>query len=597
MLLAISVLFGLLSTICESGLPVPAIGAYFPNWAQYRKAPATYTPTQLGDIIDTINVLYYGFAYFCPNSSMVQPYWVTQLGLCQGKQPFDVVNIEPKDPQFYQAIVGMKSKNPKLKVIISIGGWNFPSNFFSGMVSDPTSRAHFIKSCQSFMSQYGFDGVDLDWEFPNSPARTDQVKITCTDFDVTKDAGGQESDGVNFVELVKEMRAAFGTDGIITVASQADIKKANWEDVTGLAPYIDMFNLMNYDYTVSDITDSSITAPNENLYPAPASTGIWNDSVSVTINGYIAAGVPAAKMSVGIAYYGHAWYVPGLTSQDDWCKFGIKATIQGKCCGPFAQTYGALYGEWSQLCGTYMYSEIQQAGFTTCFDNITQSAIGYAETAGKDGYTVAGVWIAYQDPTTVQSIIMFAKEKGLGGAFAFDISMDSMDNGAFSYDLTKEMAKLEAENITTTPSPIPGGCLFRSSDSKHSLNLTQYEGTTLAKVDDNDNSLIYSISPCDNLLPCNNMQVNTYQFDLNKMACVKYLSIYKDGQVIPKYDETDKMWQFIYTNGQPCNGLESVLQVYWRCDPNMNNKSQIVNAQELATCNYQMIINSSFACN
>ena len=97
---------------------------------------------------------------------MIQPYWVTQLNLCVGKQPFEVVSIEPKDPQFYQQIIGMKSRNKNLKVLLSIGGWNFPSNFFSGMVSDKTSRSTFIKSCQSFMSQYGFDGIDLDWEFP-----------------------------------------------------------------------------------------------------------------------------------------------------------------------------------------------------------------------------------------------------------------------------------------------------------------------------------------------------------------------------------------------------------------------------------------------
>ena len=145
---------------------VPNIIHSFPNWAQYRQSPATYTPTQLESIIDTINVLWYGFAYFCPNSSMVQPYWVTDLNLCQGKQAFDVVSIEPKDPQFYQQIVAMKSKNKDLKVILSIGGWNFPSNFWSGMVSTEASRSHFISSTKAFLQQYGFDGVDLDWEFP-----------------------------------------------------------------------------------------------------------------------------------------------------------------------------------------------------------------------------------------------------------------------------------------------------------------------------------------------------------------------------------------------------------------------------------------------
>ena len=249
-------------------------------------------------------------------------------------------------------------------------------------------------------------------------------------------------DGQNFVSLVKEMRASFGDDKIISVASQADMIKATDEDIKGLFDYIDIFNLMSYDYTVSDIEDSPITAPNEPLYPPPASSGVWNDSVSVTINGYLAQGIPASKMAVGVAYYGHAWLVPGLTSQSDWCQFGLKATKQGECCGPFASTMGTKCGQYSQLCGTYMYSEITAAGFETCMNNVTGSEIGYAVNP-KDGYTAKGVWISYQGPDTVQNIVNFAKEKKLAGAFAFDISMDSMSGSTFTYELTKEIAKLE----------------------------------------------------------------------------------------------------------------------------------------------------------
>jgi len=423
------------------GLPNPVVGAYFPNWAQYRPAPATFTPQQMSPIMSTLNVVWYGFAYFCPNSSMVQPYWVTQLSLCQGKQPFEIVSIEPKDPQFYQQLTAYKSQNADLKVILSIGGWNFPSNFFSGMVSSKTSRTTFINSAMQFMSQYGFDGIDIDWEYPKSAARTDQVKITCYQFDQTQDEGGNPADGTNFVQLVKEMRAAFGDDKIITVASQADMVKATDEDIKGLFDYIDMFNLMSYDYTVSDIADSPVTSPNEPLYPPTESTVPQKDSVATTINGYLAAGIPASQMSVGIAYYGHMWYVPGLTAQSDWCKFGHTATKQGQCCGPFASTMGTKCGKYSGLCGTYMYSEIEAAGFQTCFNNATQSNIGYA-VSPTDGYTAAGSWLSYQDTDTVKAIVDFAKSKNLGGAFAFDISMDSMDGSTFSYKLTKEMAQL-----------------------------------------------------------------------------------------------------------------------------------------------------------
>ena len=152
--------------ISSGNLPSPVIGAYFPNWAQYRSSPATFTPTQLSPIIDTLNVIWYGFAYFCPNSSMIQPYWVTDLELCEGKEAFDVIPVEPKDTTFYQEIIDYKSQNAELKVIISIGGWNFPSNFFSQMVSSKTSRTAFITSAKAFMTEYGFDGIDIDWEYP-----------------------------------------------------------------------------------------------------------------------------------------------------------------------------------------------------------------------------------------------------------------------------------------------------------------------------------------------------------------------------------------------------------------------------------------------
>ena len=63
------------------------------------------------------------------------------------------------------------------------------------------------------------------------------------------------------------MRTAFGDDYMITMAAQADMTKAtDGFKLQELTQYIDLFNLMSYDYTVSDGADSNITAPNEPLY-------------------------------------------------------------------------------------------------------------------------------------------------------------------------------------------------------------------------------------------------------------------------------------------------------------------------------------------
>lgn len=83
-----------------------------------------------------------------------------------------------------------------------------------------------------------------------------------------------------------------------------------------------------------------------------------------------------------------------------------------------------------------MYSEIEAAGFETYYDNSTVSMIGYLASEGKDGYTPSGTWINYLDKTSVQKQVEYAMGLGLGGAFAWDCTMDTVSNGEFTYELT-----------------------------------------------------------------------------------------------------------------------------------------------------------------
>ena len=73
-----------------------------------------------------------------------------------------------------------KEINPELKIVIAIGGWNFPSAYFSEMASTPEYRAAWIKKAKKFIDQYDLDGIDLDWEFPcSSPRKSDLIEY-CT---------------------------------------------------------------------------------------------------------------------------------------------------------------------------------------------------------------------------------------------------------------------------------------------------------------------------------------------------------------------------------------------------------------------------------
>lgn len=96
----------------------------------------------------------------------------------------------------------------------------------SDMTSTQGNRAAFISSLKQFMITYGFQGVDLDWEYPATPER-----------------GGGRADTENYVALVKDMRAAFGSQFGISLTLAPDYWYLRGFDAKAMKPYVDWFGL------------------------------------------------------------------------------------------------------------------------------------------------------------------------------------------------------------------------------------------------------------------------------------------------------------------------------------------------------------------
>lgn len=163
-------------------------------------------------------------------------------------------------------------------------------------------------------------------------------------------------------------------------------------------------------------------------------------------------------------------------------------------------------------------------------------------------------------------------------------------NRNIDYESTIQFAELGYNESNTTNST----CSWTSND--HELDLSAFQGQEIATVDPQNNSISYGISPCDNLLSCDNLKVMSYILDIQDTKCVKYLSIWQNGVISPNYNPEMKTWQFVYNNGQLCDGFENIFEVFWVCDKSEKNNAKIVDFDKTDVCSYKMIINSSFAC-
>ena len=152
----------------------------------------------------------------------------------------------------------MKSRNPKLKVTASIGGWNFPSAFWSLAVR-PANREKFANHVIQYIKSHNLDGFDIDWEYPQTNEQRNNLNLFISELDSTLNI--------------------HNPDLILSMAVPISNWAGQWYDFFTLNQYIDFFNAMTYDIHGSWSNDAGHNSP---LYPSPL--GDIDGSVSTGIN-------------------------------------------------------------------------------------------------------------------------------------------------------------------------------------------------------------------------------------------------------------------------------------------------------------------------
>jgi chitinase len=311
---------------------------------------------------------------------------------------------EPLNGNFGQ-LLKLKAKYPKLKVLLSIGGWTW-STYFSNAALTPESRAAFVASCIDLFikgnlpvldggsggtgSAAGvFDGIDLDWEWPNWPGEPGNVV--------------RPEDRQNFTALLAEFRTQLDAYGRQTrkhyelsafLPANPAAMDAGFEG-TEIFRYLDFATVQGYDFhgTWESITNqqSALRRPAD----SPDDPDFTGDRA---IKSWLARGAPGGKLVLGIPYYGRGW--TGVTGGGDG--------LFQPAAGPAPATFEAGYEDYKKLAefarGDFTVYRDVRAGHAWLFDGTT-------------------FW-TYDDPLVVFQKARYIRHEGLGGAMVWSLDGD-----------------------------------------------------------------------------------------------------------------------------------------------------------------------------
>jgi chitinase len=287
------------------------------------------------------------------------------------------------DAENFKLLADLRRQHAHLKILISVGGWTWSNNFSDAALTFE-SRRRFVESAIAFVRRHDIDGVDIDWEYPGLRGNGNIHR---------------PEDKENFTALMTDLRRALDTEGrlrkrhyLLTFAAGAFpdfIAKTEMDKVQAV---VDFVNLMTYDFRTSD----PVAGHHANLYPHPADTK--KRSVDSAVRDFIAAGVPPAKVVVGVPFYGRAW-----------------ANIQGEGTGPY-QAGSRPTERIETKYGPLSASLVGRNGYVRMWDDVAQAPYLW----NKDTRT----FISYEDPESLRLKAAYIREKGLGGVMFWEYYAD-----------------------------------------------------------------------------------------------------------------------------------------------------------------------------
>ncbi|KAI8965943.1 glycoside hydrolase family 18 protein [Daldinia sp. FL1419] len=342
-------------------------GAYFTNWG----INSGFHPQELP--VSELTHVYYAFADIDADGTVKSSDPVVDL---QKRYPDD--SLSNRTQNAYGAVKQLyihKKWNRNLKVLLSIGGWDYSPKFVTAAATDAT-RNKFATTAVKLVTDWGFDGIDIDWEYPAN--------------DVEKE---------NFVKLLHACRQAFDRYSLlhglryhftISVASPASPQNYEKLDLFAMNRYVDTWHLMAYDYSGSWDTVSGHQA---NVFSYESSAASKRLSTDDAVRYYESQGIHPQKILLGLPLYGRVFEgTSGL-----------------------GQNYTSV-GQGGPQPGVYYFKDLPKPGAQVVYDDVAKATYSYDPKAQE--------LVSYDDVRSTTFKSQYLKWRRLGGAFFWEASGD-----------------------------------------------------------------------------------------------------------------------------------------------------------------------------
>ncbi|XP_059612620.1 chitinase-3-like protein 1 [Phlebotomus argentipes] len=339
------------------------------KWAHFRKGNGHFGITEIDPFLCT-HLVYTYFGIDSEANIVIRDLWLDL------EENYGFGNL--------RKLEALKKVNPKLKILMDIGGWNEGTQTFSSVANDGTKVLRFVKNCLDFLQKYNFDGLTLDWEYPGQRE------------------GSRSSDRNAFTHLVKSLAKALHEKNLILTAVVDPLPNSaeTSYDIPQMSKYVDFVMLKTIDMHGSWAPTIGHNSP---LYPKTWEVNMERFmNIQSAVFHYLKRGTPSEKLIFGVPTYGR----------------GFQMSTEGRNIPGSPHSGPSTAGIHSNDPGFLGFNEL-------CEKRLTENWQDFWDEEQKVPFsTREDQWIGYDNEESLRIKARFVKSFKLGGLMVSNIETD-----------------------------------------------------------------------------------------------------------------------------------------------------------------------------